>query len=138
MAITPTKALLPGVGVAYSSGRADYVVPLVDDGAGNLVPQGAGSAGGGAGPLTDRSGAITEGGTAQELAPANTDRRYLFIHNRSDLSLWVNFGSDASDEPSSYLIAAGASLVFEGSFVPSDAVSIYAEVAGKSFTAKEG
>lgn len=40
MPITPTKALLPGVGVAYSGGRADYVVPLVDDGAGNLVPQG--------------------------------------------------------------------------------------------------
>lgn len=144
MAITPTKALLPGVGVAYSGGRADYVVPLVDDGAGNLVPQGGGSAGGGAGPLTDRSGAIGEGGTAQEVAPANADRRYLLIVNTSVEWLYVEFGTPADAgvavplAPAATAGQGGGVLVFEGSFVPAQSVSILGGTTGSTFVAKEG
>lgn len=97
------------------------------------------------GPLTDRSGTISAGGTAQQLAAANVDRHYLFILNLSTSVLWINFGIDAvQGSPSIPLAAAtneemgdGGALVFEGSFVPSQAVSIIGS-QGASFVAKEG
>ncbi len=142
MPVTPTKAALPPVGAEYNGGRVEFVVPLADDGAGGLaLPSGGGSV---AGPLTDRSGSITEGGTAQQIAAANAARRYFFICNTSVEILYVNVGATATSANSYPLAAAasagapGGSLVFEGSFIPSGSVSILGATTGSTFVAKEG
>lgn len=88
--------------------------------------------------LTDRSGSVATGGTAQQVAAANPGRRYLLIQNVSDTAMWVNFGAVAVATQPSFLIAAsGGSLVFEGSFVPTGLVSVFGATTGKAYTIKE-
>lgn len=98
------------------------------------------------GGLTDRSGTITTGGSAQQLAAANTTRRYLLVQNHSTGVLWVNLtGTAAVGQPSIALSACavandgtGGVLAFEGSFVPTGAVSILGATTGQAFSAREG
>lgn len=98
------------------------------------------------GTLTDRSGTITTGGSPQTLAASNAARNYLLIVNVSDTVLWVNFDVAATNgSPSIPLQAAsvnggsdGGVLIFEGTFVSTDSVSIYGPTTGKAFVAKEG
>lgn len=98
------------------------------------------------GPLTDRSGTITTGGAAQQLAAANTARRYLLIQNLSTGVLWVNLtGTAAVGQPSIALKACavandgtGGAIVFEGSFIPTGAVSILGATTGQAYSAREG
>jgi hypothetical protein len=105
----------------------------------------AGSSSGGSyvrpsqGTLTDRSGTITAGGTAQQAMAANSARKYLLIQNISDTNMWFNFTTTAvTDSPSLLLIANGGSFVQEASFVSTEAISIICATTGKKFTAKEG
>src|SRR5688572_2418584 len=99
-----------------------------------------------AGTVTNRSGTITSGGTSQQLAAANTARKYLYILNISDTIFWINFGTAAvADSPSIPLKAAtsdgaadGGSITFDSSFVPSAAIHIIGATTGKKFVAKEG
>ena len=98
-------------------------------------PEGATQATGGA-TITDKSGTITSGGTAQTIAAANTIRRYLLIQNHSDTDAWVDFGTDAvAGQPSIKLYANGGS--YEPLVISSASISIYGAVTGKEFTAKE-
>jgi hypothetical protein len=90
------------------------------------------------GTLTDRSGTIATGDTAQTLMAANSARKYLLIQNISDTAMWVNFTTTAvKDSPSFLLEPSGGSIVQEGSFVSTEAVSIICATTGKKFTAKE-
>jgi hypothetical protein len=92
-----------------------------------------------AGALTDRSGTITVGGTAQTLAAANSVRKYLLIQNNSTGALWVNFGAAAvQGQPSIQLAANGGSLVMEAGFVSNQSVSIIGATTGQAYSAKEG
>lgn len=90
------------------------------------------------GALTDRSGSITLGGTAQQLAAANATRRYFFVHNISTGDLWINFGVTAVADQPSIKLAAGASFVMEGSFVSNESISVVGATTGQKWTAKEG
>lgn len=91
------------------------------------------------GTLTDRSGTITTGGTAQQAMAANASRKYLLIQNISDTVMWFNFTTTAvADSPSHYLAANGGSFVQESSFVSTEAISIICATTGKKWTAKEG
>ncbi|MDE2040679.1 MAG: hypothetical protein KGO96_13915 [Elusimicrobia bacterium] len=92
------------------------------------------------GTLTDRSGTITTGGTAQQLAAANASRKYLVIQNQHATEvLWFNFTTTAvQSEPSFQLAAGGGSFVMEGEFVSTEAVSVIAATTGHPWTAKEG
>lgn len=57
---------------------------------------------------TDRSGTITTGGTSQQLAAANPDRKSLFIQNLSAGDLYINeVGVAASAAGGSYRLTAG-------------------------------
>lgn len=84
---------------------------------------------------TDRSGAITLGGTAQVLAAANTSRKSLTVQNISVADIWVNEigGTAAVDTAGSWKIAAG------GAFAVSTnrAISIIGATTGQKFTATE-
>ena len=84
---------------------------------------------------TDRSGAITAGGTAQQLAAANASRRALTGQNISSGDLWINETGDpaAADTAGSYKIAAGATFEISTSL----AVSIIGSTTGQKFTATE-
>jgi hypothetical protein len=96
--------------------------------------------------ITDASGSITTGGQAQTALAANPNRTYLLIQNLSDIAMWLNFGTAAvADQPSICLKAcavagdgSGGAIVFEGSFVPTDSVSLYGATTGKKFVCKEG
>lgn len=92
------------------------------------------------GGLTDRSGTITAGGTSQQVAAANADRRYLLLQNPSNAagSLWVNFGVAAVQSQPSVELAPGSTLIFEGSFAPNAAIHVIGLTTGMAFTAKEG
>lgn len=88
--------------------------------------------------LSDHSGTIGAGGTAQTIIPANTSRRYLLVQNVSDAVMWVDIGATAVEsQPSILLLANGGSLVFEGAFIPTGLVSVRGATTGKAFTAKE-
>lgn len=94
--------------------------------------------GGARGALTDRSGTITEGGTAQELADENTSRQLLFIQNASAGDLWIDIGDTAVEASPSVRIRSGEYVNFEvPGYVPTGAVSIIGGTTGQAFTAKE-
>lgn len=94
-----------------------------------------GSAGAPLTPGTDRSGAITTGGTAQPLAAANTARRGLTGQNISSGDLWINEigGTAAADTAGSYKVASGSTFEVN----TSRAVSIVGATTGQKFSATE-
>lgn len=90
------------------------------------------------GALTDRSGTITAGGTAQQVMAANAARQYLLYQNTSDTDQWINFGVVAVAASPSIKIAPSGSFEMERSFVSTQYVSVFCATTGKAFTAKEG
>jgi hypothetical protein len=91
------------------------------------------------GALTDKSGTITTGGTAQQLAAANPTRRYLLVQNLdSSNPLWINFTTTAVQTQPSIRIGVGGSFVMEAGFISTELVSVVGAVTGHAWTAKEG
>jgi len=101
------------------------------------------------GALTARSSTIAAGGTSQQLAAANTDRRYLLIQNPASAAgqgivtaetLYVRFGASAAgvNNGTSFELAPGASLVIEGGFVSTQAIQVNATTIAHAFIAVEG
>ncbi len=90
------------------------------------------------GTVTDRSGSITTGGTAQQLMAANSSRKYLFIQNVSAADLWINFTTTAVADSPSIKLASGNAFFMESSFVSTEAISIIGATTGQKWTAKEG
>jgi ABC-type multidrug transport system fused ATPase/permease subunit len=84
---------------------------------------------------TSRSGAITTGGTAQDLAPANASRKSLTGQNISAGDLWINEngGTAAADGTDSWKVIAGASFKIS----TNEKVSIIGATTGQKFTATE-
>jgi hypothetical protein len=96
-----------------------------------------------AGTLTDRSGSITTGGTAQTLIAANANRRYLLIKNPSTETenLFFSLTGTASltgQNSGSYILQPGESFTMESNFVSTQAVSVIAATTGHKITASEG
>ena len=96
--------------------------------------------------LTNRSGPITTGGTAQTLAPANGNRRYLLIQNPLSAttqgiataeSLFFNFTTAAVAGEPSIELAPGDIFVMEGSAISTELISVIAATTGHKWTAKE-
>jgi len=92
----------------------------------------------GRGAVTNRSGTITAGGTAQTLAAVNASRKYLIIQNVSAGDLWINFTTTAIVGQPSVKIGPDASFVMEASFVSTELISIIGATTGQAFAAKEG
>lgn len=93
--------------------------------------------------VTDRSGTITAGGTAQQIMAAATeydDRQYLLIQNVSSGDLWVNFGVVAVVAQPSIRLIPGSSLELSyagNGYCPSQFVSLIGATTGQAFVAKE-
>ena len=93
---------------------------------------------GGGGALTDASGTITLGGTAQTALALNANRKYLLIQNLSATeSLWVNFDGTAAvaGQPSIQLVGNGV-FVWENVYIPTGAVSVLAATTSHPWTLK--
>lgn len=92
------------------------------------------------GAFTDRSGTITLGGTAQQSAALNAARRYLLVQNPTTAteSFWISLTTTAVAASPSIEVAPGVTLTFEGTFIPTGAVSVVAATTATKFTVKEG
>ena len=97
-----------------------------------------GSVFGGSGTFTDRSGAITTGGTSQQVMAANTSRNYLILQNISAENLWFNFGVAAVTDSPSLKLEPGQTFVMEGTFIHVGAMNIIGATTGSKFVSKEG
>lgn len=91
------------------------------------------------GTLTDGSGTIATGGTAQNAFASNATRSYLRVQNISPTAdLWVNeTGAAVINTPGSTRLTPGGSITYDGTFCPTSAISVIGAVTGHPFTAKE-
>lgn len=91
------------------------------------------------GTLNNASGTVVIGGTSVNPLPHNADRNYLLIQNQhATADLWVDFGQAAVTSQPSVRIPAGAVLVFEDSFIPTDGIWLNSGTSGHPFTCREG
>lgn len=108
-------------------------VATLAGGAANVIVQGS------QGAVTNKSGTITAGATAQTLAAANASRKYLFIENLDESEdLWFNFTTTAVATQPSIKIKANGSFTMEGTFISTELISVIAATTGHAFAAKEG
>ncbi len=93
------------------------------------------------GPLTDRSAVLSDS-TNTIVADAKTSRGYFIFQNISDATMWLNFGAAATANNNSILVAAQGSVLFTGSFIPNQSITVMCPTASagsqKRFVAKEG
>jgi len=127
-------------------GTAGNAFTLATSNANRIVISGATFSGGtpgsivtaNGGALTDGSGTITAGGTAQQVFASQPGRAYLIIQNLDAAeTMYVNIGAAATAGSGSFQLLSGGSLVFENGYIPSGSVSIIAATTGHKFTAKE-
>jgi|GEM_PF-1991001 len=86
---------------------------------------------------TDRSGTITAGGTAQQMAAANASRKGYFIQNNSTSDLWINSVTTAVLSQPSIKLPAGALYEAPANGVPVTAISIIGATTAQAFSARE-
>lgn len=119
-------------GVAYPRVKLITGADAVNDGDvsnANALPVRPGFLPGG----TDKSGSITTGGTAQQLAAANSSRRALLIQNISSGDIWVNEMGTAVVGSAGFKLVSGDSYYAQ----TNRAVSVIATVTGQAWTAIE-
>ena len=89
------------------------------------------------GSLVDRSGSITTANTSQQVMPANPRRSYLLFQNTSSGDLWIDLNVPAVASTPAIRVVASGSMVWQRSFIPTDALNVIGATAGATFTAKE-
>lgn len=92
------------------------------------------------GTLTDDSG-TTSGtpSTSTTVMASNASRKYLLIQNLdSTNNIYINFTSAASNGTGSYTLLPYGTLVQEGQYVSTEAVTVLATVASIKYSAKQG
>lgn len=89
--------------------------------------------------LTDRSGSITTGGTAQQLAAANAVRRGWRFQNTSSADQWFNDtgGSASVGGAGCFKVASGGYYETPVGGASQTAISIYGATTGQTFSASE-
>jgi hypothetical protein len=86
---------------------------------------------------TNRSGALTTGGAAQTVAPANAARRGYFVQNVSAGDLWISTETTAVLNQPSIKLIANAFYESPVGLPPGGAISIIGATTGQAFTARE-
>lgn len=87
-------------------------------------------------PFTDRSGAITTGGTAQDIYPSDeTPKNYIGLQNKSDTVMYFDFDRPATAD-TGYDLVAGAAWENPPGIVPRGRLSILCATTGKKFVCK--
>jgi hypothetical protein len=92
------------------------------------------------GTITDHSGTITTGGTAQQAVGANASRKYLLIANPLTATqiLYFNFTASAVVGQPSIGLNPGDSFEMNGGFVTTEAVSVLGATTNNPFVCKDG
>jgi hypothetical protein len=86
---------------------------------------------------TDKSGTITTGNTAQQLAAANASRKGYWIQNNSTGDLWLSDLTTAVMSQPSLKLVAGAYYESPLHGCSGSALSIIGATTGQSFSARE-
>jgi len=81
----------------------------------------------------DRSGSIATGGTAQNVATANADRRGFTLQNTSDAEMRVTESGTAATGTTGYQVLPGGRFTAS----TSKAISVFGATTGKTFAATE-
>jgi hypothetical protein len=90
------------------------------------------------GTLTDRSGTIAAGGTAQQAMAANASRQGFSIQNLSTTAdLWINSLGTASASQPSIKLAPGAYFETPARYGALGALSVFSATTGVAYTARE-
>lgn len=85
---------------------------------------------------TDKSGTVTQGGTAQTLMAANSSRRGFSVQNNSTGNLTISSVGTASTT-AGFIIAPGQMYEAPAGGVPRTAISILGATTGQRFDARE-
>jgi hypothetical protein len=90
------------------------------------------------GTLTDYSGSAST--VDATIMASNSSRKYLLIQNLSgSINMWINFGSAAvPNTAGSIQLGTKETLIWEGNFIPTEAVHLIASSGTPTYTAKEG
>lgn len=86
---------------------------------------------------TNKSGTITAGGTAQDAAAANVNRKGFLIQNVSTADMWFNVGTTAVADQPSVLLRSGAMYESSAHACPAGKISVIGATTGQAFTCKE-
>jgi len=89
------------------------------------------------GALTTRFGSITTANTAfATTAVTNTSRKYLIIQNIASTVITVGIGFTPTTTQGIQLVA-GATITYDGNYIPTGAVRILSSVTASNFTVLE-
>ena len=91
------------------------------------------------GALTNRSGTIAAGGTAQTAAALNAARIYLYVENPigATETLWFSTDATATVGSPSIGLAAGQAWENPAHFCPTGALSVIGATISHAYTVKE-
>lgn len=90
------------------------------------------------GILIDRSGFTSATpNTSTQVMTINLDRKYLFIQNVDNSTIWINFTSQANLGSGSIELISGASFVMEAAAITTEAMYVISGTASVPYTAKE-
>jgi hypothetical protein len=112
--------------------------PLTLDGNGNLAISGTVTANSASGTVTNRSSTISTGGTSQQVAASNSNRKYFLIQNISDTDMYVGVGYTPTTTTGILLAKNGGGVSFESNYIPTSQINILCATTGKAFAALEG
>jgi hypothetical protein len=102
-----------------------------------LVISGTVTANSSNGELTTRFGSVTTANTAfSTTAVTNTSRKYLIIQNIASTVITVGIGFTPTTTQGIQLVA-GATITFDGNYIPTGAVRILSSVTASNFTVLE-
>lgn len=89
--------------------------------------------------LTNYSGSIATGGTAQTALAANPKRNFLLIQNPPTEveNLSVDFDATAVGDGTDFTLEPGGAVIFD-TLIPQGLVSVIAATTGHKFIVKEG
>jgi len=136
---TPQGSAVPTQTVALA-GNATLNVTAdgieIKNDAGNPVPvSGTVTADSNRGNVSSGSSTITTGGTSQTVFSPTLTRKYLLVQNVSDTDMNLGIGYTPTATTGILLNKNGGAIVFEGSYIPTQAINILCATTGKAFVA---
>jgi len=87
--------------------------------------------------VTNYSGAITTGGTAQLVMVANLKRKWLLFQNTSSADMYIGIGYAPTAINGLLVAKAGGQVRFD-TFIPTDAIYVLCDTSTKTFCCLEG